>query len=67
MHIEQVLVQLVRIRRGAEVEEEGSEGGAGGGGGVGREEVACGFVEDDWFVECRHREGAFVWGLGVVG
>lgn len=40
MHIEKVLVKLVRIQRGAEVEEELCEVGARGGGGVGREEVA---------------------------
>jgi hypothetical protein len=51
MHIEKVLVKLVRIRRGAEVEEELCEVGARGDGGVGREEVACGFVEDDGAVE----------------
>lgn len=53
VHVEEVLVQLVRVRRGAQVEEEFCEVGARGGGGVGREEVACGFVEDDGAVEFR--------------
>lgn len=57
MHVEEVLVQLGRVGRGAEVEEEVCEGRAGGCGGVGREEVACGFVEDDGAVEWRHCEG----------
>ena len=56
VHVEKVFVQLVRVRRGAEVEEEVCEGRAGGGGGVGREEVACGFVKDDGAVDWRHCE-----------
>ena len=66
VHIEEVPVKLVRVGRGAVIEEEVCEGGASGGGVVRRGDVACGFVKDDGVVERRHC-GGVCWWIGGGG